>query len=343
MHFLNWLGDSLFDRLAGEFAFTGAYGAPALFGALAFCAVFYIDRRRAKGRRMSFSGFVRTIFPKKLFTNPSVRLDMRLWLVNGVIFAATYGLFVVGDLFWRQLMLSALTQEFGAHAPTVLPLFVTMAIVTVVTVLAYEFGYWSIHYFFHVIPGLWEFHKLHHSAEMLTAMTELRMHPVETIVFMNSMALWSGLAFGGCEYAFGPGAQPFTLLNGNIVLLGFLITIGHLRHSNLWLAFGGNLGKIFQSPAHHQIHHSDQPKHFNKNLGFALSVWDWAFGTLYLPKAHEPINFGIGANHLDFATIRSGFVMPFVRAAEPLLAKLRRGATTTVEAPSPANAKAMQG
>ena len=52
----------------------------------------------------------------------------------------------------------------------------------------------------------------------------------------------------------------------------------------MWIPFTGLAGRILQSPAHHQIHHSDNPAHWDKNLGFALAVWDWAFGTLYIPE-----------------------------------------------------------
>ena len=82
------------------------------------------------------------------------------------------------------------------------------------------------------------------------------------------------------------------LLNGNILTMAFLLTYGHLRHSNMWIAFTGIAGRILQSPAHHQLHHSANPAHFDKNLGFALALWDWAFGTLAIPaKTREPIVF----------------------------------------------------
>ena len=114
--------------------------------------------------------------------------------------------------------------------------------------LAYELAYWSAHYGFHKIPALWEFHKVHHSAEVMTTLTELRQHPVEIIVFMNWIGLATGIVFGVMTYAFGPGVRPFTLLNGNILTMMFLLTYGHLRHSNMWIAFTGVAGRILQSP-----------------------------------------------------------------------------------------------
>ena len=41
---------------------------------------------------------------------------------------------------------------------------------------------------------------------------------------MNLIAIATGAVFGVMTYLFGPGVQPFTLLNGNIVLMLFLVT-----------------------------------------------------------------------------------------------------------------------
>ncbi len=74
-----------------------------------------------------------------------------------------------------------------------------------------------------------------------------------------------------------------------------MLTWGHLRHSHLWITFQGVAGKLFQSPAHHQVHHSTDPRHFDKNLGFALAVWDWAFGTLHVPSRQREVSeYGVG-------------------------------------------------
>jgi len=310
-----WLWGAVEDRFRAVFDNGAPYGPIALLGAFAFAALFYIDRRRSRGRRMSLAGFIRSIFPARIVWHPSSRLDMRLWILNVLVFASGYAMLAVGTLFWRDAMLAGLTSLFGAHEPMVWPVWTILAMATVFELLAYEFGYWSAHYVFHAIPALWEFHKVHHSAEVMTTFTEMRQHPVEIIAFMNVIPLFTGAVFGVMTYAFGPGVHAFTLLNLNIGLMVFLITIGHLRHSHLWIPFTGWAGKLLQSPAHHQIHHSDQPQHFNKNLGFALAVWDWAFGTLYVPQSHEKITYGVGAAHVDFDTVRKALALPFVRAA----------------------------
>jgi len=302
---------------------ASAYGAPALGGALIVCALYYASRRRARGRRISVRGFVRAIFPRRILLHPSSLVDMRLWALNGVAFASAYGMLGFGLFFWRDAVAAGLTHGFGARVPTPWPVWTVLTLATVLQVLAYELAYWFAHYCFHKVPALWEFHKVHHSAEVMTAFTELRQHPVEIIAFMNLIGLSTGIVFGAMTYAFGPGVRPFTLLNGNILTMAFLVTYGHLRHSHMWIAFTGVAGRILQSPAHHQLHHSANPAHFDKNLGFALALWDWAFGTLALPgKTREPIVFGVGGEAAPFRSALSALIAPCGRSAPHVASSL---------------------
>jgi sterol desaturase/sphingolipid hydroxylase (fatty acid hydroxylase superfamily) len=301
------------------------YGAPALGGALLFSALYYIRCRKSRARHISARGFVRTIFARGVILHPSSLIDMRLWALNGIVFASAYGMLGLGLLFWRDRINSALIGVFGAHAPTHWPAWPVMAMATALQLLAYEFAYWLTHYSFHKIPALWEFHKVHHSAEVLTPLTELRQHPVEIIVVVNLIGFCTGATFGVMTYTFGPGARPFTLLNGNILTMAFLLTYGHLRHTNMWIAFTGIAGRILHSPAHHQLHHSTNPAHFDKNFGFALALWDWAFGTLAMPaRTREPVVFGIGDEGAPFRSTLSALVTPCGRFAGHALRLVQR-------------------
>jgi sterol desaturase/sphingolipid hydroxylase (fatty acid hydroxylase superfamily) len=319
-----------------NFAPASAYGAPALGGALLFSALYYAERRRARRRPLSVMGFVRSIFPARILLHPSSLVDMRLWALNAIVFASAYGALGLGLFFWRDAVAAALTHGFGPHAPTLWPGWSVLAFATVLQVLAYELAYWFAHYCFHKVPALWEFHKVHHSAEVMTALTELRQHPVEIVAFMNLIGLSTGIVFGVMTYAFGPGVRPFTLLNGNIVTMAFLLTYGHLRHTHMWIAFTGVAGRILQSPAHHQLHHSADPIHFNKNLGFALAVWDWAFGTLAIPaKTRQPIVFGVGAEGAAFRSALGALAAPCGRFARHVGASVAAAASLRAARPGP--------
>jgi len=307
-------------RALATFGPGSPYGAPALLGALVVAALYYVRRRRARGRPIRLRGLLRSIFAPRILRHPSSRLDLAMWTINALALTSAYGLLAVGGLTFRDLVSGGLTHALGAHAPLVWPVALVMAIATLSEWLAYELAYWFAHYCFHRCPALWEFHKVHHSAEVMTPLTEMRQHPIEILAFVNLIAIATGSVFGVMTYLFGPGAHPFTLLNGNIALTLFLMTWGHLRHSHIWIAFRGLAGKLLQSPAHHQIHHSDDPRHFNRNLGFALAVWDWAFGTLYVPPAtREAVRFGVGETQGDFDSVGKSFLLPFLRSGEHLL------------------------
>jgi sterol desaturase/sphingolipid hydroxylase (fatty acid hydroxylase superfamily) len=318
---------ALASTILEPFRPSSAFGAPALVGSLAVCAIYYAGRRRARGRRLSASGFVRSTFPRRILLHPSSGLDMRLWALNGIAFASAYGMLGLGLFFWRDQVVAGLTHGWGTHAAVRWPAWTILTLATVLQLLASELAYWFAHYCFHKVPALWEFHKVHHSAEVMTTLTELRQHPVEIIAFMNLIGLSTGIVFGVMTYVFGPGVRPFTLLNGNILLMAFLVTYGHLRHSHMWIPFTGFAGRILQSPAHHQLHHSANPVHYDLNLGFALSVWDWAFGTLAIPaRAREPIVFGIGAEAAPIRSVLAAFIIPCTRFGGHILRLTRRRA-----------------
>ena len=99
---------------------------------------------------------------------------------------------------------------------------------------------------------------------MLTPLTNFRVHPVYMCIFLNILALFIGTANGLGDYIFGQATHQYVLSENNIILVFFIYLYVHLQHTQLWISFTGWLGHLFMSPAHHQIHHSRNPAHFNK-------------------------------------------------------------------------------
>src|SRR5690606_24355142 len=84
------------------------------------------------------------------------------------------------------------------------------------------------------------------------------------------------------------------------------------RHSHIWLNYPEWLSHIFISPAQHQIHHSTEVRHFDKNLGLIFAFWDKLFGTLYVPKGYEKFSFGINKKKPNpFNNVWDMYVQPF--------------------------------
>ena len=88
-----------------------------------------------------------------------------------------------------------------------------------------------------------------------------------------------------------------------------------MRHSELPFCATGWLGRLIQSPGHHQIHHSTKPEHHDRNLGFCLSLWDTVFGTLCLPERGARYVYGLGEEDPALRTATGSLVAPFRRAA----------------------------
>jgi len=180
-------------------------------------------------------------------------------------------------------------------------------------------GYWIDHFLSHKVPFLWEFHKVHHSATVLTPLTNWRVHPVDTILFLNILALVIGSLQALADYGLGSHVAADIADGKNIFLVVYFYLYGHLQHSHVWMPFTGWAGRVFCSPAHHQIHHSTNPAHFDRNFGSSLSLFDWLFGTLTVPgKKREVTCVGVDDDaHLQRFT--TSLTHPFWHALRRLV------------------------
>jgi len=142
-----------------------------------------------------------------------------------------------------------------------------------------DFIQWNVHIVLHRVPWLWEFHKVHHSVEQMGFAAHLRFHWMETIVYRVVEYLPLALL--------GFGISEFLIVH--VVALA----IGHLNHANVRLPLG-KLIYVFNSPQMHIWHHAkDIPKgSYGVNYGLSLSVWDWLFGTAWMPKDGRDIVLG---------------------------------------------------
>lgn len=288
-----------------------------LMGGVFFALAVMLWRRRGR-RNLRPEPLLRVLGSRKLWLHGSTRLDAKLYLFHGVLIMVAYGLFQGSSELWRAGAGSMLTAAFGPSPAIAAPRLVVGVVTTVGQVLALELGYWALHYAFHKVPVLWELHKVHHSAEVMTPLTEWRQHPIEFVAFGNVLTLATGGAYGVFAWLFGPGAQPFTLFEVNILLVLHFATFHHLRHSGVWIAARGWLGRLVHSPAHHQIHHSTDPRHFDSNLGYALSVWDWAFGTLVIPERRGRVRLGVEGEE-PYRGLLDTLVRPLVSGARKLI------------------------
>jgi sterol desaturase/sphingolipid hydroxylase (fatty acid hydroxylase superfamily) len=306
--FLDQLSRLLFS-VGSHFSLT------SLACALAIAVAALASRRYKKNRRLRLRTIMRALFPRRITTSPSTYADLGFVFFNVFVFSLVLGWAVLSYQFVSNSIIGLLVEAFGPVQAASLPDIVSRSIITVTLFLAYELGYWLNHYLSHRVPILWEFHRVHHSATVLTPLTNFRVHPVYTWIFANILALSTAVANGLASYLLGKTAYQYALSDTNIILVLFIHTYVHLQHSQLWISFPGLWGRLFMSPAHHQVHHSTDPAHFNKNLGSCLAVWDWMFGTLYVPgREAEKLSFGVDPGDTEVHTIAGCYVTPVRRA-----------------------------
>jgi sterol desaturase/sphingolipid hydroxylase (fatty acid hydroxylase superfamily) len=98
-----------------------------------------------------------------------------------------------------------------------------------------------------------------------------------------------------------------------LIVIGLFFSVtGALAHSHIPLSFGC-LNRFVQAPVLHQIHHSMELRHRDKNFGGFLM--DWLFGTLYLPTGHEQFRLGLNDDEVGptnpHLRLRNIYLEPF--------------------------------
>ena len=91
----------------------------------------------------------------------------------------------------------------------------------------------------------------------------------------------------------------------------FFLYGANLRHPHVKQKYPHFLEYLFISPYQHQIHHSSNTAHFNKNMGSRFAIWDWFFGTLVLSKKVKKIRFGKEKKRQGLQFYTQKFILSF--------------------------------
>lgn len=226
------------------------------------------------------------LFTRKGFFHPSSLLDIKLLILNMGLKTFIFPLFLFSSFSASVVILKTLRLLFPYFDGMEPSLFAKSLISTLFAFVINDFLRFLHHLLMHEVPFLRNLHRTHHSASVLTPLTLFRSHPLESLMAGGRNALSTGLFLAFYTFAFKGPVHVFDILGVNA--FGFLFNaIGsNLRHSPMPMSFGP-LEYIFISPRMHQIHHSADPIHFNKNYGVALSVWDRLWGTFHRPSKKE--------------------------------------------------------
>ena len=293
-----------FGKLFSRFHWT------AVFSSALIVFLVWAARAREEGAARS-QGFRRFIFPREVWLHPSAKLDYRFVLFDKVALGILIG---IGALLVSPTHLQDAVKgtHWIAHAATQAGWGIIIIYTLVLLFTEDFFRYWA-HRWMHTSPFLWQFHKVHHSAEALIPLSELRNHPVNGIIDLTRGVIAVPLVTIVFLVVFPGRLTAVSILGVNAGRFIFNIGGAHLRHSHVWLSFGPFWEKLVISPAQHQIHHSRAVEHRNLNFGSQFAIWDWLFGTLYLTqRQREPIEFGIDKEDNDrLRTIAQLYLVPF--------------------------------
>ena len=272
---------------------------------VALVGVRFVQRRRNAAVWPSF-------FPRSAIRRRSNVVDIILFVLTTGAPLGSIALLVrpMSQLVGRILPSPAIGASVLAAEPGVALVFGTLA-----TLLALDFGLFATHWLHHKIPMLWAFHAVHHSAPEMTPLTASRVHPVEFLVNRVIASATAGLLLGVWRAAVQPQLSVQTILGTHVVFFVFQAWFASARHSSVPISFGP-LERIFVSPRMHQLHHSIDPAHHDRNFGGILSVWDAMFGYRLRVISPEGVRFGVSG--MDGDSVRQTLLLPFVNAVTSL-------------------------
>ena len=271
-------------------------------------AFFWLVFFRKKGLRSAFF----KVFDKKILLSGSAISDYKMFLINRVLMLvlSPYLLtqLAVATFFYYSLLSLPVSSFLSSlnGVPTVL-------VATLFTVVFFTFDdftkYW-VHRWMHKWPILWALHKVHHSAETLNPITVYRTHPLEGILFSLRGAFSQGIVISMFFFIFGDKVDLVTILGVNFLVFSFHVAGSNLRHSHIDIKYWSWLEKLLISPAQHQLHHSLDERHYDKNFGAALAIWDWIFGSLHHSEDIDNLVLGVEDDDFNPRSIKELYTKP---------------------------------
>ena len=275
---------------------------------------------------LALRGDRRRLFAAKLFApaqwlSRSARNDYLILFINPILLATIFSGLALNYAAVGQWLVAALTWA-GVHgqATNGTALLFGLAL-TAALFVADDLARWLTHYLQHRVPMLWEFHKVHHSAEVLNFLTVQRHHPFDPLFTTAVIGIVTAAVNGVFIAMAGDHLTITTVAGANVLRVASNMLGGMLRHSPFWLSFGGSIERWLVSPAMHHIHHSSDPKHFDSNFGTALSVWDRLAGTISYADGAPVTDFGIGEETGHFQSLSAIYVSPVRRVLWQLMTK----------------------
>jgi sterol desaturase/sphingolipid hydroxylase (fatty acid hydroxylase superfamily) len=169
-------------------------------------------------------------------------------------------------------------------------------------VVTHDFYIYWMHRWQHRNRYLWRLHEAHHSPRSVDWLSGSRSHCVEILINQT------------VEFA------PIVLLGASpeiIPLKGAISAVwGMYIHANLNVRTGW-LQWIINGPEMHRWHHA-MGKGMRSNFSTKLAIWDWMFGTAFLPSNKRAKDYGVRTWYPKHYVAQTLYAFrPFRRRAQP--------------------------
>lgn len=270
--------------------------------------------------------FLSFLLPSHVWSHPSAWLDVRYFIFHHLIGHFVLFGVLAGCSAWTYALVTGganlaemarIGDAQSGPADYLIALGYMFAFFVIGDLIAY-----TTHYLQHKIPVLWEFHKVHHSAEVMHPISNFREHPIDNLFYKVALGAGYGAFIGLASNVLNYVPSMPAVFGVPLLMFLFNLMGYNLRHSHIWLRWPGMWSKVFPSPAHHHVHHSCHPDHFDKNFAFMFPVWDVIFGTYIMPEDNKDVKFGVaGMKSGEMDTCTKLYLVPFKKAFRRLKPK----------------------
>jgi sterol desaturase/sphingolipid hydroxylase (fatty acid hydroxylase superfamily) len=136
--------------------------------------------------------------------------------------------------------------------------------------------YW-MHRWQHRNKYMWRIHEAHHSPASVDWLSGSRSHLVEILI--NQTVEFAPIVLLGASPAVIPIKGAISAVWGMYIHANLNVRTGHLQ-------------RIINGPEMHRWHHA-KGRGMGANFSTKLAIWDWLFGTAYLPIGRRASDYGV--------------------------------------------------
>ena len=153
-----------------------------------------------------------------------------------------------------------------------------------------DLRYYWVHRFGHRMRWMWAAHVIHHSSQHYNLSTALRQ--------TWTGFLTPGFLFGMPLFVLGIEPAIIAFCAGLNLIYQFWIHTEAIDKCPKWFE------AVMNTPSHHRVHHSTNPRYLDSNYAGVFIIWDRLFGTFVAERKDDPCRYGLVSDLGTFNPLR---------------------------------------